>query len=65
MTFSMQKNLRYNLTLSQDIDDHRILQSDLTKDTTGPRFDLTTLDSYFMTLVNIFMNHILAKNTFS
>ena len=27
-------------------------------------FDLTTLDSYFMILVEVFMNHILAENTF-
>ena len=27
-------------------------------------FDLTTRDSYFMILVEVFMNHILAENTY-
>ena len=29
-----------------------------------PGFDLTTLDSYFMTLVEVFTNHISVENTF-
>ena len=29
-----------------------------------PGFDLMTRDSYFMILVEVFMNHILAENTY-
>ena len=29
-----------------------------------PGFDLTTRDSYFLTLVEVFTNHILAENTY-
>ena len=38
--------------------------SKLPKTSTSSRFDLTTRDSYFTILVEIFTNHVLAEKTF-